>query len=100
MWHVRDDPVRDDEEYKVLRSVPGRGLGDVGHVVDAGREVGGAEQLDALEAGFVRGENACKKERRKIRKKRIKNSFGQKNINGYLSKQWRYIGLVQKILVF
>ena len=57
--HVGDDAVGDDEEDEVLRSV-GEAAGDVGHVVDGGREVGRAVQLDTLDARSVRPQDTCK----------------------------------------
>ena len=58
LWHVRDDAVRYDEQDEVLGPV-GALAGELRHVVDGGREVGGAVELDARHARLVRGHDAC-----------------------------------------
>ena len=52
LWHISDNAISDDEQNEVLRTVSEL-PGDVGHVIDGGSEVGGAVQLDSVDAALV-----------------------------------------------
>ena len=64
--HVGDDAVGDDEQDAVLAAVA-RLSGEVGHVVDHRREVGGPEQLDPRQTLLVRVHHACERMQGMIR---------------------------------